>query len=119
MKSKAIRVALLLFVIQWGNAQKMKAQEMADYQTETMIEQLGLSEEQQDKIAELNLKYSKRQAALMNQEGSMFSKMGDMKQIAGDKKAELEKVLSRAQMKKFEDEVAPKMRKEMRKKMRS
>lgn len=119
MKSKMVTAALLLFVLQWGNAQKMDAQEMADYQTETMIEELSLSEEQQEKITVLNLKYSKKQAALMNKEGSMFSKMGDMKQIARDKKAELEKVLTSSQMEKFEDEVAPKMRKEMRKKMRS
>ena len=119
MKSKLVGVALLLFVMQWGNAQKMDAREMADYQTETMIEQLNLSEEQQDKVAELNLKYSKKQATLMNQEGSMFSKMSDMKKIAEDKKAELEKVLSKAQMEKFENDVAPKMKKEIRKKMRA
>ncbi len=119
MKSKLLGLALLLFVLQWGNAQKMDAQEMADYQTGTMIEQLNLSKEQQDKVAELNLKYSQKQAALMNQEGSMLSKMSDMKKIAEDKKAELDTILSKAQMEKFENDVAPKMRKEMRKKMRA
>ncbi|UJH69140.1 hypothetical protein [Allomuricauda sp. SCSIO 65647] len=119
MNSKLVWAALLLFVMQWGNAQKMDAQKMADYQTETMTEQLDLSEEQQKQIAELNLEYSEKQATLMNQEGSMFSKMDDMKQIAKDKKAELKKVLSKEQMKKYEDDVAPMMRKKMRKKMRS
>ena len=90
---------------------------MAQYQNQVMSEELNLNEEQQVQIEELNFKYSKKQADLMNSEGSMFGKMGDMKKIRKEKTQELEQILTEEQMKKFEDDVEPKMRKEMRKKM--
>ena len=99
-------------------AQKTDAQEMADYLTRTMAEHLSLSENQKKEIAELNLRYSERQLALMNRDGSMLSKKGEMKQIRREKNAELELVLTEKQIKKLEEEVAPRMRKGIQENMR-
>ncbi|TAI47197.1 hypothetical protein [Flagellimonas allohymeniacidonis] len=108
---------IVLFMGQWAAAQQMDPKKMADNQTQMMTEALILSEEQEEQVAELNLKYSERQAILLNQKGSMFSKMGDMKKIAKEKNAELELVLTAEQMKKYKEEVQPKMRNQMRKRM--
>ncbi|MEL6917135.1 MAG: hypothetical protein AAFO99_05320 [Bacteroidota bacterium] len=118
MKTKFLFTTFLLLVLQWSNAQEMDPEEMADYATTTMIEQLNLNEEQQEQVTGLNLKYSKKQADLMNRKGSMFSKMGDMKKIKKEKNKELEKILSKEQMEKFEDDVEPMIRDHMRKKMK-
>lgn len=96
---------------------KMDAQEMAQYQNDVMSKELNLNPEQLEKIEEVNFRYSKRQAELMNREGSMFGKIGDMKKIRKEKNAELGQVLSKEQMKEYEDEVEPKIRKNMREKM--
>ncbi len=115
MRITSIICGAMCLMTQLLIAQKMDAQKMADYQTEIMVEQLSLSEDQREQIATLNLRYSEKQAALMNREGSMFSKMGEMKDIRRDKNMELEAVLTESQMKKYEEEVAPMIRKELRK----
>ena len=95
----------------------MDPQKMADNQTQMMTEALDLNEEQKEQVASLNLKYSEKQAALLNQKGSMFSKMGDMKKINKEKNTELELVLTAEQMEKYKEEVQPEMRNQMRKRM--
>ncbi|GAB5475087.1 MAG: hypothetical protein Mars2KO_31860 [Maribacter sp.] len=117
MKTRFLLFLTLMATSQFVGAQKADAKEMADYQTETMITELDLNEEQREKVSVINSKYSEKSADLMNAEGSMFGKIGDMKAINKAKNKELEKVLSEEQMEKYEDDVAPKMRKHMRKKM--
>ncbi|PRX55394.1 hypothetical protein CLV81_3806 [Flagellimonas meridianipacifica] len=109
-------IALLISISAFGQ-KKMDATKMAEYQTNLMKSELNLDEEQLTKVEEVNVRYSKKTADLMNKEGSMFGKMGDMKKIKKAKNQELERILSEEQMEKFEDELEPQMRKTMRKKM--
>jgi|GEM_PF-4818708 len=118
MKTKMITLLLFGAMVQSVTAQKLDAQEMADYQTRTMSEQLKLNESQKEQVTELNVEFSKKQADLMNREGSMFSKMGDMKRIGKEKNAALEKILTEEQMEKYEDDIQPQIRKHMRSKMK-
>ncbi len=118
MKTKfSILVALMLISLSVIGQNKMDANKMAEYQTSLMKSELNLDKEQQDKVEELNIKYSKKMADLMNREGSMFGKMGEMKKIKKAKNGELEKILSDDQMELFEDELEPQIRKTMRKRM--
>ena len=96
---------------------KMNAMEMAEYQNNLMKSELHLDTAQFEKVEELNLRYSKKTAELLNKEGSMFGKIGDMKKIKKAKYAELEQILTKEQMEVYEDEVEPQIRKTLRKKM--
>lgn len=116
MKTKLF-MAIVLLSVQLIMGQKMDAKEMANYQTNLMMERLELNQEQKEKVKEHNLKFSEKQAALMNKEGSMFGKMGDMKKIKKERNAELGTILDKEQMEVFEDEIEPEIRKHMRKKM--
>ena len=118
MKTRISILLLLLTTVQNITAQKMAPQEMADYQTKIMSEELELNESQKKRVTELNLEFSEKQAELMNKEGSMFGKMGDMKKIGKEKNAALEEILTKEQMEKYKDQVGPKIRKHMREKMR-
>ncbi|MEM9001391.1 MAG: hypothetical protein AAGB24_14095 [Bacteroidota bacterium] len=123
MKTKSIytfiAMVVMMSTLQSVTAQQMNVQEMAAYQTKTMTEQLGLSEAQQGQVAPLNLHYSEKQAELMASEGSMFSKIGDMKKIGKEKNAALEEILTKEQMEHYVDDVEPMIRKEMRKRMKT
>ena len=113
MKTK-LSMAMAILLVQLVLGQEMDPHKMADYQNTIMIEQLDLSDSQKEQVRAINLKYSEKQAALLNKEGSMFSKMGDMKKIKKAKNEELEEVLSKAQMEIFENEIEPEMRKQMK-----
>lgn len=119
MKTKTSILLLLAATVQYMTAQKMDPQEMADYQTKIMSEELELNESQKRRVTELNLEFSEKQAELMNREGSMFGKMGDMKKIRKEKTEALGEILTKEQMEKYEDHIQPEMRKYMREKMRS
>ncbi|MEN1785186.1 MAG: hypothetical protein AAGF77_08615 [Bacteroidota bacterium] len=116
MKTKILFISALLCAL-WSNGQKVDAQELADYQNNLMIEKLDLSEVQVEQVKVHNAKYAEKQAELMNREGSMFGKIGDVKRMKKARNAALEKILSPTQMEVFEDEVAPALSKHMRKKM--
>ncbi|WP_422107552.1 hypothetical protein [Winogradskyella sp.] len=110
--------AVTLLILQFSLAQtSLTAKDMADYQNKLMIAELNLTEVQTEAVEEINLKYAIQQKALIDKEGSMFGKMGDMKKIKKEKNAELEKVLTEAQLEKYEDDLEPKIRKYLRKNM--
>lgn len=117
MKTKLL-LATSVLLAQIAIAQNMDPKEMAAYQDKIMFERLDLSEQQQEQITEHNVKFSEKQAALMNREGSMFGKMGDIKKIKKERSAELKKILSKEQLEIFEDEIAPEIRSYMRSKMK-
>ncbi len=118
MKTKfSLLIAFVLISVSTIGQNKVDADKMAEYQTSLMKSELNLDKEQEVQVEELNIKYSKKMADLMNSEGSMFGKMGDMKKIKKAKNGELEKILSENQMELFEDELEPQIRKRMRKKM--
>ena len=116
VKIKVILVLSLLSVaVTMGQNSSMSAEEMAQYQTAEMTKLLDLTEEQQGQVSEINSKYSKRMKALIDREGSMFGKMGDMKAIRKEKNAEIKKVLNEEQFEDYEDEIEPAIRKHMKK----
>ena len=118
MKTSFFTVVTLL-IFQFSMAQEsLTAKEMADYQNELMAKELNLTEEQKKSVEQINLKYAIKQKALIDKEGSMFGKMGDMKKIKKNKNAELEKVLTEEQLEKYEDDLEPEIRKYLRKKMK-
>ncbi|MBW1294113.1 hypothetical protein [Aquimarina litoralis] len=98
--------------------QKMDVNEMADYQTQKMIQELDLNNEQIEKVEAINLKYTSEMVVLIEADGSMFGKIGDMKEIKKQKLSELEKVLTTEQLEKFEEDVAPDIRDHMKKNMK-
>ncbi|WP_299364122.1 hypothetical protein [Winogradskyella sp.] len=111
--------AVALLILQFSFAQEpLTAEEMADYQNKLMIDELNLTEAQKKPVEEINLKYAIKQKALIEKEGSMFGKIGDMKKIKKEKSSELEKVLTEEQLDKYEDDLEPKIRKYMKKKMK-
>lgn len=116
MKTKLLILVALL--AQMALAQKMNPKDMAEFQNKIMLERLDLSESQQEQIEAHNVHFSEKQAALMNREGSMFSKIGDIKKMKKERNAELEKILSEEQMEIFEDDVEPEIRRYMRSKMK-
>ena len=92
-----------------------KAKEMAKKSDEIMQESLSLTKDQIPAISKINTEFSQKMVTLFEKPGSKFGKMGDVKKINKDRKAALEKVLTKDQMKLFEKKVASKMRKEMKK----
>ncbi|MEM9678731.1 MAG: hypothetical protein AAF901_00290 [Bacteroidota bacterium] len=120
MKGKTIITVLLLSTLQLVSGQeKMSPEDMSVYQNELMTSELQLSEEQQEKVADINLKYAKLFSELKAKPGSMFSKMGDFKKTGKEKNKELEAVLTESQMEKYLDDIEPKIKKHMRKNMKS
>ncbi|WP_147404006.1 hypothetical protein [Aquimarina sp. AD1] len=96
----------------------MSVTEMADYQTQQMVKELNLTTEQTEKVKIINLKYTEKIVVLMESTGSMFGKIGEMNEIKKGKLSELEKVLSQEQLEKYEHDVAPNIKKHMRKNMK-
>ncbi|WP_299222222.1 hypothetical protein [uncultured Aquimarina sp.] len=119
MRNNILTVIIILVCnISTFAQQKMNATEMADYQTQQMVEELNLNKEQAEKVEVINLKYTERMVVLMEAEGSMFGKIGEMNEIKKGKFSELEKVLSQEQLEKYEDDVAPNIKKHLRKNMK-
>ncbi|WP_299248431.1 hypothetical protein [uncultured Aquimarina sp.] len=119
MKNNILTVIIILFCNANSFAQqKMNVTEMSEYQTYQMIKELSLTKEQTEKVEIINLKYTEKMVVLMEAEGSMFGKIGEMNEIKKGKSAELEKVLSQEQLEKYEDDVAPKIKKHLRKNMK-
>ncbi len=116
---KRILIPFLVLIVQFSFGQsQMTAKEMADYQDKLMVEELDLTEEQQKSVKEINLRYAIKQKTLIEKEGSMFGKIGDMKKVKKNKNAELEKVLTESQFEKYEDDLEPKIRKYIKSKMK-
>jgi len=117
MKIKLL-LGLSILLVQMAQSQKVDAKELTEYQNKIMSERLDLSEKQQEQIMVHNAAFSEKQAALMNKEGSMFSKIGDVKKMRKERAAELKKILSEEQLEIFEDEIAPELRSYMKSKMK-
>lgn len=115
-----IKLLIALFmIVQLSFSQEgLSPGQIADYQNELMFKELDLTEEQQTKVSKINLKYAPRQKTLMEKEGSMFSKIGDIKKIKKEKDTELKGVMTEVQFEKFKDEVEPKIRSYMKKNMK-
>jgi len=123
MKAKKILILSLLLLISLpGFSQEIseekqlkKATELAKKSDALMQESLQLTEKQIPLVSEINLNFSKKMVALFAKPGSKFGKIGDMKRNVKDRDAKLEKILTKDQMELFDDKVASKVKKEMRK----
>lgn len=96
---------------------KLTANEIATYQDSVMQKELHLKETLIEPLKKINLKYAEKQKALMDKKGSMFGKIGDMRNLKKSKNTELKAILTKAQFEKYEDDVEPVIRKYMRKQM--
>lgn len=119
MKRKTIVLScmLLLGILQTSMAQELNAAELETYQNELMINELSLNDEQVIEIQKINKEFSERQANLINAEGSMLGKIGDVRKLKKEKNKALQQVLTESQMEKYEDDLEPKIRKYFRSKM--
>ncbi len=115
MRSKVLLTIILSGIISIVKGQeKMDAIQIAGYQTQIMTKELKLDNNQIKNIEVINLKYAEKIVPIMQSEGSMFSRMGVMRKNNNLKKEELKTVLSAEQMKKYEKEVQPMIRKQLR-----
>lgn len=119
MKRKTIVMSFmfLLVIVQKSIAQEVNALELENYQNELMIKELSLNEEQVVEIQKINKHFSEKQANLINSEGSMLGKIGDVRRLKKEKNAQLQKVLTKSQMEQYEDDLEPKIKKYFRSKM--
>ncbi len=111
-------LVLVITQVSLGQEKNLTAQQIADYQNSLMIKELKLNEDQQKTVAEINLRYAKQQKTLIEKEGSMLGKIGDMKKIKKAKNEELINVLTEEQFEKYEDDLESQIRKYMRKNMK-
>ncbi len=112
-----LSISTITIVVAQKENIRLSAQEIADYQHNLMVQELKLTEEQENVLKPINLSFAKKQKNLMEEEGSMFGKIGDFKRMKKEKNTELEAILTKEQMKKYRNEVEPKIRKFMRKQM--
>ncbi|MDJ0645224.1 MAG: hypothetical protein QNJ57_04490 [Flavobacteriaceae bacterium] len=113
-----IAAGILLLTTQFALGQSPeKTKELAAYQDKVLFEAFNLTEQQKESVSAINLKFTEKQSELMGQEGSKFSKFGKMKQLKKEKNEALKAILSQEQFEACEKDIAPRLRKEMRKKM--
>ncbi len=102
-----------------SNLAKTTPQERANIQTAFLAKKLGLSPEDAQKVGAVNLKYAEKAEPVIQGDDGMFAKARQMREIQGEKDAELKTVLSPQQYEayeaakdelkaKFEDAVAKK-----------
>ena len=100
-----------------SNLAKTTPQERANIQTAFLVKKLGLSPEDAQKVGAVNLKYAEKAEPVIQGDDGMFAKARQMREIQGEKDAELKTVLSPQQYEaylaakdelkeKFEDAVA-------------
>lgn len=82
--------------------QKMTAEQHAEKQTERMVEQLALTENQANQVAALNLKYAKKKEGLKATADENTDRKAAMKQMRDAQDAELKGILNAEQLTKYE-----------------
>ncbi|MDL2214844.1 DUF4890 domain-containing protein [Dysgonomonas sp. OttesenSCG-928-M03] len=105
MKTKLLSLLILLFVITGGLSAQRRQQaspEMrAKRQTETLAEKLSLSEEQKQKVYDLNLKYANQAESTRSNDGQ--DRRAQFRKQQEQKDAELKTILTDEQQKQYED----------------
>ncbi len=114
MSRKILITAIVLFVAVIVNAQPPGGQfdraEMVRMQTEQMVTDLGLNDEQAEKVGALNKKYSEKMGELFQQSAGDREKMREnMQKLREDKDEELKEVLTPEQFKKHQEIEAKRM----------
>jgi hypothetical protein len=88
-------------------------EQRAEFQTEWMKTELSLDSAVVSTVYEINLKYAKRNQALMNSEGARLKKFRDMKSSSEAKDSELKKIFTIEQYKIYQQK-----KEEMKQKMK-
>jgi len=92
--------------------EKTTPEERTDFQTTWMKETLTLSEDQEKKVREINLRYAKEMASLYESDDSKFKKLRKMNSSKNKKEDELKSLFSKEQFKMYKkksDELKEKM----------
>jgi hypothetical protein len=102
---------LACFVSSSLSAQMPSAEDMAKQETEQMKSGLNLSADQLTKVEAINLKYAQKMSEMFSAgPGGDFSEMQKkMTEMNTQKRAELEKILSADQLKKYDEMMAERM----------
>jgi Spy/CpxP family protein refolding chaperone len=79
-------------------------EERADFQTNRMKDLLNLSDEQTEKVREINLKYAKENQEVFKSEATREEKRDKLRDLHEQKENELKAVLSEEQYEKFRSE---------------
>lgn len=88
-------------------------EERAQMQTEYLKTNLGLDEQQTQKVSGINLKYAEKMQSVLQGSGGRFAKMKAAKSVNQEKDAELKQVFTSEQAKKYDE-----MKAEMKAKMK-
>lgn len=104
--ARLVALALVLLFASSAAAQfdKLKGttpEQRAKVLTEVMKLKLGLSPAEEEKIAALNLKYAQRMQPVIDGGEGVFKEMREIRDINGEKEAELKKTLSPDQFTKY------------------
>lgn len=75
----------------------------ADALTSKMISELDIEAEKREELYALNLKYAHRVTYILNSSSFKFRKIAQLKAMSSEKDEELEKLLSPAQMERYEE----------------
>lgn len=97
----------------WMRMKNTTPEERADFQTNRMNEFLNLSDEQTEKVWEINLKYSKERQQIFESEGSRQEKRDRFREFHEHKRNELKSIFSEEQYKEYCSK-----RKEMKRRMK-
>lgn len=79
-------------------------EERAELQTQNMKESLSLSEEQYQRVHELNLKYARRMQSIYQTDGGKLQRLKSMKATSEEKDRELKRILDSRQYKLYKDQ---------------
>ena len=115
---KTLAILLVLFFSALAEAQTdLTVEEIANFQNDLMLKELDLTAVQKEKVKEINWRYAKKQKTLIDKDGSIFGKIGTIREIKKSKNEELETVLTEDQFEYCEDELESQIREFLRKNM--
>ncbi len=101
-----------------GNKKQMNIEERAEKQTDMIDERINLSDDQEDKVEAIILKYLKKQEKLREDKVEREEAMKMMKSMNDSKNAELELVLDKKQYKEYLKMVEEQRQKQMQNRKR-
>jgi hypothetical protein len=91
--------------------QQRTPEEMAKRQTDNMKTELTLTSDQLPKVDSINLKYARKMSEIRQQyQGNRQEMMPKMMDLGKDKRAELEKILTADQLKKYDTMMEERMK---------
>jgi len=102
-----------------GQGRRMDPEQMAKFQTDQMVEDLKLNDKQKTEVQAINVKYSKKMGEIFQAgggQGNWEANRKKMEEMNTQKNAELKKVFTAEQYKKFE-ELEKQRQEERRKRM--